>query len=161
MTLAAIVVGVSLVLLAVFLCMIFLGLRHMKKQRTEHQPGTINNLSKVDHQKENLISIVELKNTNKKTELEVDCTKEKSNNKHINHYHPDYKTSMGYKDELSYLDKEENCEKSLENKHHFRKMYRERPECRISTICSSRDSMYQSVFVIAEEKNECIIATEV
>uniref|UniRef100_A0A8C6WRW1 Delta-like protein n=1 Tax=Neogobius melanostomus TaxID=47308 RepID=A0A8C6WRW1_9GOBI len=124
MTLAAIVVGVSLVLLAVFFCMIFLGLRHMKKQRTENQSRTINNLSKVDHQKENLISTTELKNTNKKTELELDCSKEKSNNKHINHYRPDYKTSMGYKDELSYLDKEENCEKTLEDKHHFRKMYR-------------------------------------
>lgn len=40
-------------------------------------------------------------------------------------------------------------------------LYSERPECRISTISSSGDSMYQSVFVIAEEKNECIIATEV
>lgn len=37
----------------------------------------------------------------------------------------------------------------------------EKPECRISTICSSRDSMYQSVFVIAEERRECAIATEV
>lgn len=37
----------------------------------------------------------------------------------------------------------------------------EKPECRISTICSSRDSMYQSVFVIAEERRECVIATEV
>lgn len=39
--------------------------------------------------------------------------------------------------------------------------YSEKPECRISTICSSRDSMYQSVFVIAEERKECVIATEV
>lgn len=37
----------------------------------------------------------------------------------------------------------------------------EKPECRISTICSPRDSMYQSVFVIAEERSECVIATEV
>lgn len=160
-TLAAIIIGVSLVLLAVFLCMIFLGLRHIKKQRTKQQSRTINNLPKVDHQKENLISTVELKNTNKKVELEVDCSRDKSNHKHINHYYPEYKTSLGYKDGMSYLDKEENCEKTLEDKHHFRKMYRERPECRISTICSSRDSVYQSVFVIAEEKNECIIATEV
>lgn len=161
LTMAAVGVGVCLVVVAVFLCMVFIGLRH-KRHRTEHQKSeTINNLSKVDHQKENLISTVELKNTNKKVELEVDCTREKSNHKHINHYHPEYKTSMGYKDQLSYLDKEENCEKTLEDKHHFRKMYRERPECRISTICTSRDSMYQSVFVMAEEKNECIIATEV
>lgn len=37
----------------------------------------------------------------------------------------------------------------------------EKPECRISTICSPGDPMYQSVFVIAEERRECVIATEV
>uniref|UniRef100_A0A4W5JYZ9 Delta-like protein n=1 Tax=Hucho hucho TaxID=62062 RepID=A0A4W5JYZ9_9TELE len=38
----------------------------------------------------------------------------------------------------------------------------EKEECRISTICSPRDSqIYQSVFVIGEEKRECVIATEV
>ncbi|CAL1575050.1 unnamed protein product [Knipowitschia caucasica] len=161
-TFAAVGVGIGLVILAVFFCMIFMGLRHIKKQRNKnHKSETINNLSKMDHQKENLISTVELKNTNKTMEQEVDSTTDKSNHKRINHYHPDYKISMGYKDEVSCLDKEENCEKTLEDKHHFRKMYRERPECRISSICSSRDSVYQSVFVRAEGKNECIIATEV
>lgn len=146
----------------VLLCMVVVVIRHFKKQRSKQQDSkTMNNLSKVDFQKENLISAQELKNTNKNVSLGMDCPREKSNHKHINHYHLDYKTSMGYKDELSLLDKDENCEKTLEEKKYLSRMYSERPECTISTICSSRDSMYQSVFVIAEEKNECIIATEV
>lgn len=162
LSLAAIGVGIGLVVVLVLLCMVVMGICYIKKQKNKHQKSeTINNLPKADYQQENLISTVELKNTNKKIDLEVDCTREKSNHKHINHYQLDYKASMGYKDELSFLDKEDNCERSIEDKHHFRKMYRERPECRISTICSSRDSMYQSVYVMAEEKNECIIATEV
>lgn len=83
----------------------------------------MNNLSKVDSQKENLISTVE-KNTNKKNDLEVDYPREKSNHKHNNHYHLDYKTSMGYKDDLSLLDKDENCEKTREDKKHLSRMYR-------------------------------------
>lgn len=146
----------------VIFCMLIVIVCHVKKHRNkERDSETMNNLSKVDLQKENLISTLELKNTNKKIDLEVDCPREKSNHKQINHYHLDFKTSMGYKDELSILDKDENCEKTIEDKRHFSRMYSERPECRISTICSPRDSMYQSVFVIAEEKNECIIATEV
>ncbi|XP_044023835.1 delta-like protein 4 [Siniperca chuatsi] len=162
LSLAAISLGVGLVAVLVLFCMVVVVVRHVKKQRNKEQDSeTMNNLSKADFQKENLISTLELKNNNKKIDLEVDCPREKSNHKHINHYHLDYKSSMGYKDELSLLDKDENCEKTIKDKKHLSRMYSERPECRISTICSSRDSMYQSVFVIAEEKNECIIATEV
>ncbi|XP_029900925.1 delta-like protein 4 [Myripristis murdjan] len=159
---AAISLGVGLVALLVLLCMVVVILRHIRKQRNREQDSeTMNNLSKADFQKENLISTLELKNTNKKIDLEVDCPREKSNCKHINHYHLDYKTSKGHKGELSLLDKDENCEKTIEDKMPMSRMYSGRPECRISTICSSRESMYQSVFVIAEEKNECVIATEV
>ncbi|KAK2826165.1 hypothetical protein Q5P01_020379 [Channa striata] len=159
---AAISLGIGMVAALVLFCMVVVVVRHVKKQRNMEQDSeTMNNLSKVDFQKENLISTLELKNTNKKVDLEVDCPRDKSNHKHINHYHLDYKICTGYKDELSLLDKDENCEKTIEDKKHLSRMYSERPECRISTICSSRDSMYQSVFVIAEEKNECIIATEV
>lgn len=145
----------------VLFCMVAVVVRHVKRQksRKKQDSETMNNLFKADFQKENLVSIPELKNNNKKVDVELDSTKEKLNHKHINHYHQDYKTSMGYKDELSLLDKDENCEKRIEEKKHLCRMYRERPECKISTICSPRDSMYQSVFL--EEKNECIIATEV
>ncbi|CAG5866337.1 unnamed protein product [Menidia menidia] len=158
---AAISLGVGLVAVLVILCMAAAVVRHKKKQRKKEQDSeTMNNLSKADFQRENLISSVELKNTNKKIDLEVDCPTEKSNHKYINHYHLDYKSSTGYKDELSLEDKDENCEKTIEDKKHLSRMYNKRPEW-ISTICSSRDSMYQSVFALAEEKHECIIATEV
>ncbi|XP_061553127.1 delta-like protein 4 isoform X2 [Phycodurus eques] len=154
--------GVGLVAALVLCCMFIVVMKHVKKQRSKQQASeTINNLSKAGFQKDNLISTLELKNTNKKMDLEVDCSREKSNHKHINHFHTDYKTSMGYKDEQCLLDKDENCEKMIEDKKQLSRMYSERPECRISTICSSRESMYQSVFMIAEEKQECIIATEV
>uniref|UniRef100_A0A3Q3VMP4 Delta-like protein n=1 Tax=Mola mola TaxID=94237 RepID=A0A3Q3VMP4_MOLML len=158
----AISLGVGLVAFLVLLSMVIVLIHHVRRQRNKEQDSeTMNNLSKSDFQKENLISTLELKNNNKKIDLEVDCPSEKSNHKHINHYHLDYNASMGYKDELSLLDKDGNCEKTIEDKKHLTRTYSERPESRISTIFSSRDSMYQSVFVLAEEKNECIIATEV
>lgn len=125
LSLAAISIGVGLVAVLVLFCMVVVVIRHVKKQRNKEQDSeTMNNLSNVDFQKENLISTLELKNTNKKIDLEVDCPREKSNHKHINHYHLDYKTSTGYKDELSLLDKDENCEKTIEDEKHLSRMYR-------------------------------------
>lgn len=125
LSLAAISLGVGLVAVLVLFCMVVVVIRQVKKQRnTEQDSETMNNLSKGDFQKENLISTLELKNNNKKIDLEVDCAREKSNHKHINHYHLDYKTSTGYKDELSLLDKDENCEKTIEEKKHLSRMYR-------------------------------------
>lgn len=125
LSLAAISLGVGLGAILVLFCMVAVVMRHVKKQCNKEQDSeTMNNLSKGDFQKENLISTLELKNNNKKVDLEMDCPKEKSNHKHINHYHLDYKTSTGYKDELSLLDKDENCEKTIEEKKHLSRMYR-------------------------------------
>lgn len=125
LSLAAISLGVGLVVVLVLLCMLVVVICHIKKQRNkEDDSETMNNLSKVDLQRENLISTLELKNTNKKVDLEVDCPREKLNRKHINHYCLDYKNSTGYKDELSLLDKDENCEKMTEGKKHLSRMYR-------------------------------------
>uniref|UniRef100_A0A1A8IJ05 Delta-like protein n=2 Tax=Nothobranchius kuhntae TaxID=321403 RepID=A0A1A8IJ05_NOTKU len=154
--------SVGLVAVVVFLCLALVLVRNVTQRKSKEQDSkTMNNISKADFQKENLISAAELKNTNKKIDLDADCPTEKSNHKLINHYHLDYKSSLRYKDELSLLDKDENCERTIAEQKQLSRMYRERPDCRISTICSSRDSIYQSVFVIGEEKNECIIATEV
>uniref|UniRef100_A0A1A8LWM7 Delta-like protein n=2 Tax=Nothobranchius pienaari TaxID=704102 RepID=A0A1A8LWM7_9TELE len=154
--------SVGLVAVVVFLCLALVLVRNVTQRKSKEQDSkTMNNISKADFQKENLISAAELKNTNKKIDLDVDCPTEKSNHKLINHYHLDYKSSLRYKDELSLLDKDENCERTIAEQKQLSRMYRERPDCRISTICSSTDSIYQSVFVIGEEKNECIIATEV
>lgn len=114
-----------MVAVVVLLCMVAVVIRHVKRQRDEERESeTMNNLSKADFQKDNLISTLELKNTNKKNDLEVDCPREKSNRKHINHYHLDYKSCTGYKDELSLLDKDANCEKSIEDITHLSRMYR-------------------------------------
>ncbi|XP_048830577.1 delta-like protein 4 [Brienomyrus brachyistius] len=157
---AAVSLGMGLVVLLVLLCMVVVVLRHVQHQRGRDGPDrdAMNNLS--DFQKDNLISASQLKNTNKKVDLEVDCGLEKSNYKH-NNYHLDYKSSKEYKDDMSQDDRTHSYEKCPEEKTPLSRMYSEKPECRISTICSPRDSMYQSVYVIAEERNECVIATEV
>ncbi|KAM4541023.1 delta-like protein 4 isoform 3-T3 [Fundulus diaphanus] len=162
LNLAAIGLGVGLVTVLVFLCMALVVVHNRKKQKEkELDSKTINNLAGTDFQKENLISSVELKNTNKKMGLEVDCPTEKSNHKYINSCQLDYKSSTRYKDELSLLGKNENCEKTLEDRKQLSKMCSEWPDCRISTIYSSKESVCQSVFVIGEEQQECVIATEV
>ncbi|XP_018583341.2 delta-like protein 4 isoform X1 [Scleropages formosus] len=157
---AAVSLGVGLVVLLVLLGMVVVVFRNVQRQhnRAGLDRDAMNNLS--DFQKDNLIPASQLKNTNKKVDLEVDCGLEKSNYKHMN-YHLDYKSSKEYKDDPLQDDKSHNCEKCSEEKTPLSRMYSEKPECRISTICSPRDSMYQSVFVIAEERNECVIATEV
>lgn len=121
---APIVLGVGLVVVLVLACMAGLVVRHVRKWRKKDQDSeTMNNCSKSDFQKENLLSTLEIKNNNKKVDLEVDCPGGKSNRNHINHYQLDYKASMGYKDELSFLDKDENCEK-IGDKKHLSRMYR-------------------------------------
>lgn len=125
LSLAAISLGVGFVAVLVLLCMLVVVIRHVKKQRHEEEESkNMNNLSKVDSHRENLISTLELKNNNKKVDVEVDCPREKSNHKHINHYSLDYKNSTGYKEGLSLVDKDENCEKMIEDKKHFSRMYR-------------------------------------
>ncbi|NXO78831.1 DLL4 protein, partial [Sitta europaea] len=152
----AISMGVGLVALLILFCMIAMVIRQMR-MHPEQELETMNNLS--DFQKDNLIPASQLKNTNKNKDLEVDCGLEKSNYKPKNHK-LDYNlvkdlTSRGTPEEKYY-----KSEKCLGEKSPLR-LHSEKPECRISAICSPRDSMYQSVFVITEERNECIIATEV
>uniref|UniRef100_A0A3B3UJ78 Delta-like protein n=1 Tax=Poecilia latipinna TaxID=48699 RepID=A0A3B3UJ78_9TELE len=159
---AAVSLAVGLVALLVLLCMVGFALRHIHRQarRQGAETETMNNLSKV--QSDNLIPASQLKNTNQKLSLEVDCDSEKSNFIHKNYHLDSYNSkTKDFKDENSQEDKSLIYDKSLEDKMPLSRMYSEKPECRISTICSSRDSMYQSVFVIAEERRECVIATEV
>ncbi|XP_065112995.1 delta-like protein 4 [Paramisgurnus dabryanus] len=156
----AVSLAVGLVAILVLLCMVVIALRHIHRQASgERTRGeAMNNMS--ESQKDNLIPTSQLKNTNKQVSLEVDCAPEKSNYIHKN-CHLDYNSSKELKDIVSQEDKSHKYEKCLEEKIPLSRMYREKPECRISTICSPRDSMYQSVFVIAEERSECVIATEV
>ncbi|XP_064421166.1 delta-like protein 4 isoform X1 [Latimeria chalumnae] len=156
----AVSMAVGLVALLMFLCLIVIILRHIHRQRGLGQElEAMNNRS--DFQRDNLIPTSQLKNTNKKMDLEVDCGMEKSNYKQKNRT-LDYNLVKDLKDGLLQEDKCLKSEKCLEEeKVPLRLHSSEQHECRISTICSPRDSMYQSVFVIAEERNECVIATEV
>ncbi|NXG28190.1 DLL4 protein, partial [Dromaius novaehollandiae] len=152
----AISMGVGLVALLILFCMIAMVIRQMR-MHPEQDLETMNNLS--DFQKGNLIPASQLKNTNKNKDLEVDCGLEKSNYKPKNHK-LDYNLVKDLTSRGTQEDKYYKSEKCLGEKSPLR-LHSEKPECRISAICSPRDSMYQSVFVITEERNECIIATEV
>ncbi|RMC00357.1 hypothetical protein DUI87_22965 [Hirundo rustica rustica] len=151
----AISMGVGLVALLILFCMIAMVIRQMR-MHPEQELETMNNLS--DFQKDNLIPASQLKNTNKNKDLEVDCGLEKSNYKPKNHK-LDYNLVKDLTSRGTPEDKYYKSEKCLGEKSPLR-LHSEKPECRISAICSPRDSMYQSVFVITEERNECIIATE-
>ncbi|XP_063803427.1 delta-like protein 4 isoform X2 [Pseudophryne corroboree] len=157
----AVFMGAGMVGLLVLSCMIFVVVRHFRQQPIQ-DTKTMNNLS--DFQKDNLIPASQLKNINKKKELEVDCGLEKSNYKLKNHT-LDCNISSGLigvvSNGIGKGDKYYNSEKCLEEEKFPLRLHSEKPECRISTICSPRDSMYQSIYVIAEERNECVIATEV
>ncbi|XP_043930137.1 delta-like protein 4 isoform X3 [Protopterus annectens] len=158
----AVFLAVGLMALLILLCMIATVLRHIHHQQAleEQDSETMNNLT--DFQKQNLIPTYQLKNTNKQIDLEVDCGLEKSNYKQKNHTW-DYNLMTDLKGELSHEGKYLKGDRSIEEEKTPLQLNSSsgKPECRISTICSSRDSMYQSVFVIAEERNECVIATEV
>lgn len=124
LNLAAVGLGVGLVTVLVFLCIAVVVVCNRKKQKEKGPESKRNNLSRTNFQKENLISSVELKNNNKTVGLEVDCPTEKFNYKYINSFPLDYKSSMRYKDELSLLGKDENCEKTLEENKDLSRMYR-------------------------------------
>ncbi|XP_063296528.1 delta-like protein 4 [Pelobates fuscus] len=158
----AVFMGAGLVGLLVLMCMVLMVVRHFRQQPLQDTKA-MNNLS--DFQKDNLIPASQLKNINKKKDLEVDCSLEKSNYKLKNHtldYNLVNGRLSGISNGIGKGDKFHISEKSLEEEEKFPlRLHSEKPECRISTICSPRDSMYQSIYVIAEEQNECVIATEV
>ncbi|XP_078515898.1 delta-like protein 4 [Lissotriton helveticus] len=157
----AVFISVGFVALLVLLFMIIVVFRHMRKHQ-EQDCDTMNNLS--DFQRDNLITDSQLKNNNKKKDLEVDCGVEKTNYKLKNHttdFNLVKDLPSDIKDRIGKDEKFHKNEKGLEDEKSPLYLYSEKPQCRISTICSPRDSMYQSVFVITETKNECVIATEV
>ncbi|XP_042543839.1 delta-like protein 4 [Dipodomys spectabilis] len=155
----AVSLGVGLVVVLVLLGMVAVAVRQLRLRRPDDSSReAMNNLS--DFQKDNLIPAAQLKNTNQKKELEVDCGLDKSNcGKHQNHT-LDYNLAPGHLGRGTLPGKYPHSDKSLGEKVPLR-LHSEKPECRISAICSPRDSMYQSVCLISEERNECVIATEV
>lgn len=122
---AAVSLAVGLVALLVLLCMVGLALRHIHRQvqRERAETETMNNLSSV--QRDNLIPASQLKNTNQKVSLEVDCDMEKSNFIHKNYHLDSYNSnSKEFKDEKSQEDKSLIYDKCLEDKMPLNRMYR-------------------------------------
>lgn len=155
----AVSLGVGLVVLLVLLVMVAVAVRQLRLRRPDDDSReAMNNLS--DFQKDNLIPAAQLKNTNQKKELEVDCGLDKSNCGKLQNHTLDYNLAPGFLGRGSTPGKYPHSDKSLGEKVPLR-LHSEKPACRISAICSPRDSMYQSVCLISEERNECVIATEV
>ncbi|KAM5235440.1 delta-like protein 4 [Ctenodactylus gundi] len=154
----AVSLGVGLVVVLVLLAMVAVAVRQLRLRRPDDgSRETMNNLS--DFQKDNLIPATQLKNTNQKKELEVACGLDKSNcGKQQNHtlY---YNLAPGPLGQGTMPEKYPHSDKTLGEKVPLR-LHRDKPGCRISATCSPRDSMYQSVCLISEERNECVIATE-
>lgn len=74
----AVSLGVGLVVVLVLLGMVAVAVRQLRLRRPDDgSREAMNNLS--DFQKDNLIPAAQLKNTNQKKELEVDCGLDKSN----------------------------------------------------------------------------------
>ena len=122
---AAVGLGVGTAVFLLLLCLVLVGVCHFRKRRSREQDSeTMNNLSKADFQKENLIPTMDLKNTNKKVELEVDFPVEKSNHRHVNHNRLEGRASEGYKGQATLVDKDENCEKTMASKRPLSNMYR-------------------------------------
>lgn len=155
----AVSLGVGLAVLLVLLGMVAVAVRQLRLRRPDDgSREAMNNLS--DFQKDNLIPAAQLKNTNQKKELEVDCGLDKSNCGKQQNHTLDYNLAPGPLGRGTMPGKFPHSDKSLGEKAPLR-LHSEKPECRISAICSPRDSMYQSVCLISEERNECVIATEV
>ncbi|XP_068109473.1 delta-like protein 4 [Hyperolius riggenbachi] len=155
----AVFMGAGMVGLVVLLCMILIVVRHFRQQPMQ-DTKTMNNLS--EFQKGNVIPASQLKNINKKKDLEVDCGLDKSNYK-VKNQTLDCNIANGLKglsNGIGKTDKFHYSEKCLEEEKYPLRLHSEKPECRISTIYSTRDPMFQSIYMI-EERNECVLATEV
>lgn len=119
---AAVSLGVGLVALLVLVCMVAIALRHVHRQAAaERTHDAMNNRS--DAQRDNLIPTSQLKNTNKKVDLEVDCGQEKSNYI-LKNYHLDYNSTKEFKESQTQEDKSHKYEKCLEDKIPLSRMYR-------------------------------------
>lgn len=120
---AAVSLAVGLVALLVLLCMVGLALRHIRSQarRDRADSETMNNLSNA--QRDNLIPASQLKNTNQKVGLEVDCGSDKSNFL-LKNYHLDSYNSKEFKDEKPQDDKHLIYDKCLEDNVALGRMFR-------------------------------------
>ncbi|XP_068135638.1 delta-like protein 1 isoform X1 [Hyperolius riggenbachi] len=174
----AVCAGIILVLVMLLgsaAVVVYVRLRVQRKQQmpatTRGETKTMNNLANCHREKDISVSIIgttQIKNTNKK----VDFLSESNNDK--NGYKPRYQTvdynlvhELKNEDTIKEAQKKHEAKCSLsdsdsEDTHssHLKgdPSEKRRPD---SSHSSSKDTKYQSVYVISDEKDECIIATEV
>lgn len=174
----AVCAGIILVLLLLLGCAAVVVYMRLRVQRKRQMPAasrgetkTMNNLANCHREKDISVSIIgttQIKNTNKK----VDFLSESNNDK--NGYKPryptvDYNLVHELKNEDAAKEERRKCEAKCsssdsdsEETHtsHLKSdpSEKRRPD---SNYSSSKDTKYQSVYVISDEKDECIIATEV
>ncbi|XP_051780212.1 delta-like protein D isoform X1 [Erpetoichthys calabaricus] len=175
----AVCAGIIVVLALLLGCAVILVCFKVKLQKVPSQTDvcksdieTMNNLTDCQREKDISISVIgatQIKNINKKVDFPCDSNGEKHGYK-VKYPSADYNLVHELKcDDFVKEEHEKSdakCEASdyeLENKRtvHLKSSEspeRKRPE---SLYSMSKDVKYQSVYVISEEKDECIIATEV
>ncbi|XP_078089694.1 delta-like protein 4 isoform X2 [Mustelus asterias] len=146
----AVSLAFGLMAFVMLLCVLGIALRHMQRPhgRQHRDTETMNNLT--ESQRDNLIVASQLKLTNKKVDLETDCIVEKTNYKDRN-CALDWNLATGLKADLSQefkCHKNHRCRK--EEGLPLRNPCSEKLECRISTISSAQDLMYQPIYRTAE-----------
>lgn len=176
----AVCAGVVLVLLLLLGCAAVVVCVRLKLQK--HQPPpepcggeteTMNNLANCQREKDVSVSIIgatQIKNTNKKADFHGDHGAEKSSFK-VRYPTVDYNLVRDLKgDEATVRDthskRDTKCqsqssageEKIAPTLRGGEIPDRKRPE---SVYSTSKDTKYQSVYVLSAEKDECVIATEV
>ncbi|KAK1791468.1 hypothetical protein P4O66_013474, partial [Electrophorus voltai] len=171
----AVCAGIILVLVlllgsAILVVYIRIKLQQRNQQVDGHNESeTMNNLTNNRSREKDLsVSIVgttQLKNTNKKVDFQSDVAGVEKNGYKSRYSLVDYNLVHELKQEDLGKEDSENSEPNCEAlAYGSREKHRKHLKSEASEKCPesmSKDTKYQSVFVISEEKDECIIATEV
>ncbi|MEE6475402.1 hypothetical protein FKM82_010740 [Ascaphus truei] len=173
----AVCAGIILVLMLLLGCAAVVVCVRFKVQKRVHQPDacrgeakTMNNLANCQREKDISISIIgttQIKNTNKKVDFLCESNTDKNGYK-ASYPSVDYNLVHELKNEDSAKERskcEAKCSSSDSDTEEMHSVQlksdcseRRRPD---SVYSTSKDTKYQSVYVISDEKDECIIATEV
>lgn len=172
--------GIILVLMLLFGCaavvVCFRLKMHKQRQRDSDsyrgESETMNNLANCRREKDISVSVIgatQIKNTNKKADLYSESTSDKNGYKarypsvdynlvHELKHEDSVKEEHGKRESKCIANGSEEDEKHPVQLKSSETSERRRPESLYST---SKETKYQSVYVISEAKDECIIATEV
>ncbi|CAH2251104.1 delta 1 [Pelobates cultripes] len=174
----AVCAGIILVLMLLLGCAAVIVCVRIKAQKRRQSPGTchgeaktMNNLANCQREKDISVSIIgtsQIKNTNKKVDFLSESNTDKNGYK-TRYSTVDYNLVHELKHEESSKEDRRKCEAKCVSSDsdaedppsvHLKSDSSERRRAD-SVYSTSKDTKYQSVYVISDEKDECIIATEV